>query len=223
MKIQTARRYVLGAALAATFLLGPAFAIAQERRIQGGAELAIPVKAACPRAFTTTLNATTPYVFAGDFTPAMLAAPRSFLNDPSPNKSFLYTFRWASDQRCCEITSAVLTVRVKALQAAQTISDPTSGNDGIAIMHGGSSVVNFNQHVYTAPYAPPFNAGHTAVKTWPLSGQALNNLKANHRLSLYVQDDTTVQSATLQISGCCLSSSPRSDAVEAAQPARDEN
>ena len=219
MKIQTARRYFIGTAVMATLLLAVS-AVAQERRIQGANEVALPVREACPNPRAWTLNATTPNVFNADFSAGMLAPPRAFLNDPLGDKRFVYTFQWRSEQRCCEITGAVLTVKMKANQDGTSYTSSDAGNDGIAIVHLGSVVQPFSEPVYTTP--PSFNAGQPSVKTWQLSGAALNNLKANGRLSIYVQDDTMVESATLQIRGCCLSE-PRSDAVEQTQPIRREN
>jgi hypothetical protein len=218
MKIQTARRYVFSTALIATFLVGAAFAIPQDRRIRVENEVALPIKGGCPKPMALTLNATTPNVFAPDFTPGMLALPRAFLNDPVPNKRFVYTFEWKSNQRCCEITSAILTVKLKANQAG-TIGGSNAGNDGIAIVHAGIPVPPFNEPVFSPLPVP---AGQTVTKTWPLSGAALSNLKTNHLVSMFAQDDVMVQSATLQIYGCCLTTPGRSS-VEEAQPAREEN
>lgn len=218
MKIQTAGRYIFSTALIATFLLGSVFAIPQDRKIQIENEVALPVKGGCPKPIALTLTATTPNVYNADFTPGMLALPRAFLNDPAPNKAFLYTFQWKSEQRCCEITSAILTVKMKANQAG-TKDGSNAGNDGIAIVHG-NPVPPFSEPVHSPLPVPP---GHVATKSWTLSGQALSNLKANHRLSFYVQDDTMVQSATLKIYGCCLTTPRQSSVEEAQQHARDEN
>ncbi|HEY0005903.1 MAG TPA: hypothetical protein VGB17_14065 [Pyrinomonadaceae bacterium] len=203
MKIQTARQYVFSAALIATFLLGAVSALAQERKIPMGEEVALPVKGGCPKPIALTLNATTPNVINTDFNAVQLAAPRAVLNDPLSDKSFLYSFRWISEQRCCEITKAVLTVKLKANQPGQSKTSSDAGNDGIAIMHAGSVVLPFSEPVYSSW---PFSVGQTATKTWNLTGAALSNLNSTGTLSLYVQDDTSVVSATLQIYGCCLSS-----------------
>jgi hypothetical protein len=216
MKTQKARRYVFGTAVMASLLLSAVSALPQQRRIEGGHEVALPAREACPNPRAWTLNATTPNVFNADFNATQLGLPRAFLNDPAPNKAFLYTFQWRSDRRCCEITRAVLTVKMKANQGGTSLTSSDAGNDGITIMHSGSAVQG------EAVYTPPFNSGQPSIKTWPLSGAALHNLKVNGRLSIYVQDDTMVESATLQISGCCLSEPPR-DAVEEAQPIRREN
>ena len=219
MKIQTAGRYIFGTMLAATLLHGAVSAAAQERRIQGGYEVAQPVKGSCPSPLALTLNATAPNVFNADFTPGMLSAPRAFINDPKSDKSFLYTFQWRREQRCCEITSAVLTVKMRSNGPGASKTSPDAGNDGIAILVGGVAAQPFSGPVYSSW---PFGVGQTATKTWTLTGTALNNLKANGTVSLYVQDDTTVESATLQIYGCCLSETRR-ESVGDALPLRRDN
>lgn len=214
MKVQTGKRFVLFTALIATFLLSAVSALPQ-RRIPVE-EIALPIKGNCPNPIAITLTATAPNVVNADFSPAALAAPRSFLNDPALNKFFLYTFQWRNDERCCQITKAVLTVRMKANQQG-TPSGSNAHNDSIAIAHLTNAVAPFSERVYLALGNASFPAGQPAVKTWTLTGAALNNLNATRRLSFYVQDDTMVQSATLQLTGCCLSG-PRASAVEEAQP-----
>jgi hypothetical protein len=214
MQRQTLRRYLACSLLIASLMLAATPVMPQERKMPGDA-VALPiVQNSCPKPVALTLTATTPYVENADFTATQLGAPRAWLNDPVPNKSFLYTFRWTQDQKCCEITRAVLTVRMKSNQQGQSLHDSWAGNDGIAIMHMQSVVLPYSQAVYGSFAAPvagspavtyPFPAGQPSVKTWTLTGATLNNLNMNRRLSLYIQDDTMVQSATLQIWGCCLS------------------
>jgi hypothetical protein len=99
-----------------------------------------------------------------------------------------------------------------------TLNGSDASNDGIAIMHAGLSVLPFNEKVYLPPVPLPFPAGQPAFKQWTLwpsgpSAAALANLNMYRRLSIYVQDDTRVESVTLQLWGCCLSG-PRKDATE---------
>lgn len=202
MRRLTVKRYLAYSLLLGTFILPGALANAQDRQALTVSEGQPVTKAACPRPISLTLTATTPNVVNSDFSALQLGAPRAWLNDPAINKNFLYTFQFARDERCCEVTSAVLTVRMKANQGGQSKTSADAGNDGISIMYNGSVVPPFSQPVYASW---SFNAGQTATKTWTLTGAALANLNATRRLSIYVQDDTMVQSATLQISGCCLS------------------
>lgn len=202
MQRLTAKRYLVYSLLLATFLLSGALAKAQDRQALTVSEGTIIAKAACPRPISLTLTATTPNVVNADFNAVQLGGPRAWLNDPAINKSFLYTFQYTKDEKCCEVTSAVLTVRMKSNQSGASKTSSDAGNDGIAIMFNGAGVPPFSQSVYSSW---SFNAGQTSTKTWTLTGAALANLNATRRLSIYVQDDTMVQSATLQISGCCLS------------------
>ncbi len=204
MQRLTARQSLAYSLLLFTFTLSCALAKAQDRKALPLSEGQLVAKAACPRPISLTLTATTPNVVNSDFSAAQLGAPRAWLNDPAINKNFLYTFQYAKDERCCEVTSAILTVRMKANQGGQSKTSSDAGNDGISIMYNGSVVPPFSQAVYSSW---SFNVGQTSTKTWTLTGAALANLNATHRLSIYVQDDTMVQSATLQISGCCLSTS----------------
>ena len=191
--------YSLKYFLTLSLLLGtcpPAASTAKSQERIAGPKAEVPLtRGNCPKSLALTLTATTPNVVNADFNAAQLSAPRAWLNDPAVDKSFLYTFQLPRTQGCCEITGAVLTVKLKANQAGSL-----TGNDGIAIMHLGSVVAPFSQPIYTSP--PP--NGLSVTKTWTLTGAALSNLNANHRLSIYVQDDTRVESATLQISGCCV-------------------
>lgn len=199
MEDRTRNRYFSAALLVVTFTLSTGLTMAQEREAR---PVELQLQSACPRPLALTLTATTPNVVNADFTATQLGAPRSFLNNPTLDKSFLYTFEWKREEACCEIGRAVLTVKLQANGGGMAKTSPDAGNDGIAIMHLGTSVAPFTEAVYSSW---PFSPGQVVTKTWNLTGAALNYLNADHRLSIYVQDDTRVVSATLQISGCCLS------------------
>lgn len=188
--------------LAAGILLIAGPALAQEPAREAVAtDLAAAAKAACPAPLSLTLNASNPpNVFTGDFSAGQLTNQVG-LNDPHPDKHFLYTFQWKPPHKCCQITKAVLTVRLKAILGGSAKDSSDAGNDGIDVMHNGAVVQPYAEAVYSSF---PFSAGQTVTKTWNLMGAALANINANNRLSFYVQDDTMVQSATLQLTGCCL-------------------
>jgi hypothetical protein len=214
MRRQTITRHSALALLLLVASLAPPAVLAQtqERKVAPPSEVPVLISG-CPSPVTNlTLTATTPNVFNADFMPGQLSAPRAWLNDPAINKHFLYTFQWKKEERCCQISKAILTVKMKANQSG-TPGSPDASNDGIAIMHLGSSVPPFSEAVYTVP--PPFSAGHPSVKQWTLTGAALANLNATRRLSLDVQDDTKVESVTLQLWGCCLSGPQTGGAQEA--------
>jgi hypothetical protein len=123
------------------------------------------------------------------------------LNYTGADKAYLHTFVWKHEQRCCQITSAILTVHMKANQPGQSTSSSDAGNDNISILHAGQVVQPYNERVYSHW---PFPAGQTATKTWTLNATALGIINSTGMLTFYVEDDTSVTSATLQLSGCCL-------------------
>lgn len=224
MKIRRAVRNFLGAAFVAASLLGTTPTGAQERRAaprveqerRVRVEVAEPARGGCPRPVAVTLKASPGNVVNSDFAPTYLAMPRAPLGGTQPNQGFLQSFQWARDGRCCEITKAVLTVEMRAIQSGQSKESSDAGNDHIHLMHGGSVVQPYSEPVYGSW---PFAAGQTAVKTWDLQGAALSYLNTHGTVSFFVQDDTSVVSATLQIYGCCLSEQRRG-AVEDARPER---
>lgn len=219
MKFLSPRRYVFSLLLTAGFLLSAVSAVPQQQRKTPGDPVVLPINKECPKPFkpfASTINASTPYVDNKDFTAGQLALPRAWLNDPSLNKAFLFTFQvGVPGERCCEITGATLTVKLHANQASQDVNSSDSCNDGISLMHNGSAVAGYSEYVYKPPFCPPaISKGQTVVKTWQLTGAALSNLIADHSLSVYVQDDTMVESASLEIWGCCLKGPRINDATE---------
>ncbi|MDP4198158.1 MAG: hypothetical protein Q8922_01865 [Bacteroidota bacterium] len=140
-------------------------------------------------------------IYPGDFSAAALVAPRMGLNDPSQDKFFLCTFKWTPPGHCCKITRAILTVNLKANVPGVSLKDSMAGNDTIGIVRNGVSVPGYSETVYTHW---PFAAGQPSIKTWTLDPAELAHMNTDHRLSFNVQDDTMVQSATLELWGCCL-------------------
>lgn len=136
--------------LLATFILSGALANAQDRKALAIGEGQPVAKVTCPRPISLTLTATTPKVVNSDFSALQLGAPRAWLNDPAINKSFLYTFQYTKDEKCCEVTSAVLTVGMKSNQGGASKTSSDAGNDGIAIMYNGAGVPPFSQSVYSS-------------------------------------------------------------------------
>ena len=217
MLSQTLKRYLAYSLLLAGFTLSAASASAQqpERRALPINGVLPVVQSECPRPIALTLTAANPTsFFAGDFTPGQVAqAHQTGLGDTTIDKNFLYTFKWTRDDRCCQITKAVLTVKMRSNGPGQSATSSDAGNDGIALMHAGAVVAPYNEAVYSN-VPKPFGVGQVAVKTWNLTGAALNNLNSSGNISFAVQDDTLVESATLQIWGCCLSTPRRDVAAE---------
>ena len=207
MHSETLKRFLAYSLLLAVLALPAASVKPQQRQGPPKDELPI-VKGDCPKPITNlTLTATSPTSFvAADFNAGQLAGPQmTTLGDKSNDKHFLYTFQWKREERCCQITKAILTVKMKSNQSGQSKNSPDAGNDQIAIMSNGNLVPPYNELIYMGP--PPawsFNVNQPATKTWPLNQTALNNINASGDLSFVVGDDTRVESATLQLWGCCL-------------------
>jgi len=120
MQSQTLKRYLRYSLLVASLTLSAASAKPQERKALPANEIPI-VKSDCPHPIALTLTATNPAnFFAADFSSGQLAAQHmTGLGDASINKNFLYTFQWKREERCCQITKAILTVKMKSNQSGQ--------------------------------------------------------------------------------------------------------
>lgn len=163
------------------------------------AQTAVP----CPNSVPQTITAAPPSVDAADFNAASLAAQQPGLHYSGSNKQFLYTFKWRSPE-CCKIMSATLTVKMHSNEPGSGRTASDSGNDRIAIVaHGGhgAGIPGYGDWVYTSPTFPQNQA---ASRVWNLTGAALASLNANNTLSFVVEDDTSVDSATLVLNRCCI-------------------
>jgi hypothetical protein len=163
----------------------------------------------CPAPFGVKLNANTPHIVAADFSTAQLANHQEALKYGHTNKGYAHTFEWKPNKKCCQVTHAVLTVKMKSLSTGASATSPDAGNDAISIVGpGGAVILPYSEKVYGPTSIPPttfpFTVGTPAAKIWTITGAALNKLNTAHTLSIYIQDDTSVLSATLQLSGCCL-------------------
>lgn len=203
MKIKKLAQYIFAPLLAATILLSADSVLAQVAPQEPITLTNGPVRPSpCPVPVNRTLIATSPLnVFSGDFSTGQNNHPtQAGLNDSGTNKMFRYTLQWRSENRCCQITKAVLTVRMRANQSGSP-GGADASNDGITVMYNTNVVAGHNSPVYGSTSFP---INTPAVKTWTLNAAALININASNRLSFAVQDDTRVISANLQLWGCCL-------------------
>lgn len=127
----------------------------------------------CPSPINLNLNASTPNVFNGDFSTAMLSNYQDQLGYSGTNKFYLHTFQWKS-RPCCECSSAVLTVKMKANSAGISPKSADAGNDTISVVHNGVTIPGYGGAVYSGPF--PFSIGQQATKTFNLSGVALKTM-----------------------------------------------
>ena len=162
---------------------------AQEARID-----AVP----CPHPIHTVIKADQhpPTPDPADFGPKLAPLVQgSQWNQTAINKAFGTTFHFPHEGECCVWTRGTLVITIKALQGGPKGS-PTSANDGIDIISGGSSVPSLGQ--------PAWPGGATTGQTRIVTINIPANILANGKFSLYVEDDTAVLSATLTLEGCCL-------------------
>ncbi len=153
----------------------------------------------CPNPFSVSLNAPNPpNRNAADF--AGIPGPwATGLNDPRANVHFGDTFdlsRYVSNPRiCCALTSATLTMTLKC-------HGDIPQNDSWNIIRNGHGVPGVGGYIW--PQTPGWSCnGQTTTVTWTASAADLARMNADERLSIYVQDDTSVLSASLKVSGCC--------------------
>ena len=211
MRNQTIARNVFAPLLAAAILLiaGPGLAQEEKRTVVGGGggtgDIVHP--ATCPSTSSVTLDANTPYVLTSDIGSIHNYTTQLnwglHLNHPTGDKGYLHTFVWSRGHRCCQVVSGVMKVQMTALQAGTNPPGGNdAGNDNISIIHQGLPIPPYNERIYTN--LPPFQAGQTVTKPWTLNAAALHLLNTTGHLTLYVEDDTSVTSATLQLTICCL-------------------
>ena len=151
----------------------------------------------CPHPYSQTFKAPPPATPAPVLSelPANMQSPvaGSQWNQTAINKHFAHTFRFPSERQCCLISKATLSVTIKALQGGPKDS-PSSANDMVYVFAGGT-VLQSQQ-----PWKNGVATGTTTTLTFNFTQQQL----AGGMLTIYVQDDTAVVSASLNVSGCCI-------------------
>jgi len=117
----------------------------------------------------------------------------SVWNQTAADKQFGHTFRFnPMTKECCMWTSGLLTLHLKALVGGP--SNSTSVNDGVNVYVGGVQVGA------KTPWTSTVVRGATTTITFPLTASNL----ASGFVSFYVEDDTAVVSAELDLKGCCI-------------------
>jgi hypothetical protein len=174
--------------------LAAAVASAQEVRPTTG-------QVACPFPFTMHLSAGP----SGPAAPILSQFPAgirpliggSVWSQTAADKQFGHTFRFnPMTKECCAMTGGTLTLHLKALVSGPSKS--TSVNDGVNVFVGGVAIGG------QTPWTQSVVAGATTTITIPITA---NNLTSGF-VSFYVQDDTAVISAALDLTGCCVTKRP---------------
>jgi len=151
----------------------------------------------CPVPRHVTLTASTPSANMADFPTNCSAGYEQNLNGTTPNRCYIHTFDLpVSGELCCQCVESkknFLTIGYKALQPGPPNSS-SSANDTLTIIGGGSWPL----------YVPPAGGGPPwqRTKTIPVTCAMLKNNPS--RLSVVVQDDSAVTSATLDLDLCCV-------------------
>ena len=131
-------RYVFLPLLAAAILLTAGSVLSKEQKVDTPVQ-PVDERVPCPKPFHMTINASSPNVVNSDFTPAQLANHQGALNYTGIDKYYLYTFQ-KDLGKCCQITKAILTVKMKANKGGKDPKSSDAGNDAIGVMQGGSAV-----------------------------------------------------------------------------------
>jgi hypothetical protein len=117
----------------------------------------------------------------------------SVWNQTGADKQFGHTFRFNPlTKECCAMTGGTLTLHLKALVSGPSKS--SSVNDGVNVYVGGVAIGG------QTPWTTSVVAGATTTIHIPITA---NNLTSGF-VSFYVQDDTAVVSAELDLTGCCI-------------------
>jgi len=185
------KRFAIGVIL---IISAAAAAFAQEARID-------PEYNRCPRPFSTVIvgENSPPAPNAAAFSAIGInptTVSGSQWNQTQVNKAFGTTFHFpAPGKDCCLMTYGVLIVKLKALQGGGTGSS-SSWNDDIVVFSGTHK--DGNQRIWSQ--TAPVHTGDMTQLQFPLSAQTLQS----GVVSLYVEDDTAVVSAHLELRGCCI-------------------
>jgi hypothetical protein len=160
--------------------------------IQGG-------QVPCPRPYTLHLTATPGQV---DVSALLPGHAYQGVGGTQVNTWSGYTFKFPKPQHCCQAMSARLTVTFKALQGGPHGS-ASSANDTWGVTIGGAVVAGSSAQIYypSLPASQSVPTGYQVNKTFTVTDfHAL----VPGSLGFYAQDDTGIVSATLDITGCCL-------------------
>jgi hypothetical protein len=153
---------------------------------------------ACPQPVTMMLTAqsSSSTLHSADF-PSGLNVSSSSLNHTQLNKHYGYTFEFKPPATgCCQFNEGILTVSYKTLSKGTSNKTSDAGNDTGGPVRNGTSAAG-------AGYIWPNSgvaSGATTTKTYTIPAEWI----ASGRVSFYSQDDTAVTSATLRVSGCCV-------------------
>jgi hypothetical protein len=162
-------------------------------------------KILCPNPSLVSLSESNVYFETNEFSTQQLSTSHhGNFGSNQANAFFMHTFNWKPELKCCQVLKAELILKVKALRpGSNPTTSPDAGNDTVTIVKNGGTTI-ISEKIY--PSGSPFSAGYSISKTVVLNTVAqLSWLNTAQKLSFIVQDDTSVESATLKLTICCLS------------------
>lgn len=166
----------------------------------------------CPDPQTITQTASAPSAAVVDpsqLDPALVSPPNAEPNfgGTTYNRVFRHTFQFKlPENKCCQCTNVTLTLKLKALLSA---SDPNhntadASNDKWYIYKNGKLCGSSSGWVYDPIPSKGIPQGTVITKTIRVPCDCLSVSDGAGKLTLVVQDDTSVQSATMTAGGCCV-------------------
>lgn len=156
----------------------------------------------CPDPSIVIIHSSTPYYDPSEFSSAQTVSAIDTFNSTAINKRFLHTIRWKPKRKCCQVLKARLVVKMKSNSRGHNLNSPDAGNDGITLVKNGGTAI-LGEKIYSG-HTFSFPVGTNATKNFILSGSQLDWLNTAHKLSIYIQDDTSVKSIKLKLWVCCL-------------------
>lgn len=163
----------------------------------------------CPNPSILEIDSKKPYFDKTEFTKSQLKNPGKQFNSNQANKRFLHTYVWKPENRCCQVLKAHIQVKMTSLRPGTSLNSSDAGNDNISIVKNGGIPIVPTERIYSGS-SFSFATGEAVTKNYVLTGSQLDWLNSAHKLSFYVQDDTSVNWIRLRLEICCLKKVKRS-------------
>lgn len=160
-----------------------------------------------PQTIYQTVSAPAPAVIDPSQVPSPLFPPQ--LPEPNfggtiPNRYFVHTFQFNLPTNiCCQCTNVTLILKLRALLDASdgTHQYPNASNDKWYIFLNQKPCGNYDSNWV---YDSPVSMDTEITKTIKVPCQCLAEADNVGKLTFVIQDDTSVQEATMIVHGCCV-------------------
>jgi hypothetical protein len=160
-----------------------------------------------PKTHIEIASAPSPAVVdASQLDPGLVRPPNAEPNfgGTTHDKVFRHTFKFKMPEgKCCQCMDATLTINLKTLQQGTSHQTPDAGNDKWYIYKNGK-LCGTPENANFLYDALPIKPGQAVTKTIKVPCGCLAVSGNTAKLTFAVQDDTSVEAATLNVRGCCL-------------------